>query len=95
MDVIRLRIESLMVKLSRTRDQEASCDDCARLSAVLVEALLSGNVQSDELIGILRHLEQCAPCCEEFTILQQCAEMDAKDSWPSMQELWAKLDPKM
>ena len=92
MRVIRVHIESFMYKIARTRDQEVDCDDCARLSAQLVEALVKGDVESQELIAILQHLEQCIPCSEEFAILRHCAEMDEQDSWPSMDDLWAKLD---
>ncbi len=92
MRVIRIQIESLMVKVALTRAEEARCDDCARLSAQLVEALLSGDVQNEELLGIVHHLEECFPCAQEFAILQDCVMMEQYDSWPTMEEMWQKLD---
>jgi hypothetical protein len=92
MRVSSLKLQTLLLKVSYTRDQEASCDDCARLSARLAEALMSGPVQDQELLSIVQHLIECFPCAEEFTVLQQCAQMDAQGSWPAIEELWHKLE---
>lgn len=91
MRVTRFRIESLIVKIARTREREASCDDCARLSAELVEALLNGTADAKRFDEILQHLEECIPCSEEFKVLRDCAQMDKDDSWPSTQEMWRRL----
>jgi hypothetical protein len=91
MPVTRIKLEAFMVKVARTRDAEAGCDDCAKHSARLVDALLSGNVEDAELLDILHHVLMCMPCSEEFHILEDCARMDAEDSWPTFDELWASL----
>ncbi len=91
MRVSRIKIESFLVKIALTREQEAGCDDCARLSARLAQAMLAENIQEPELIAILYHLQQCIPCAEEFKVLNDCAQMDAEDSWPSFEEMWRAL----
>lgn len=88
MRVTRIKIETLIVKVAQTRDVEASCDDCARLSAKLVEVLFSGQVTDAQLAAIVQHLQECIPCAEEFQVLQQCAQMDKEDSWPSFEDMW-------
>jgi hypothetical protein len=93
MRVNRIQIQTFMVKIARTRDEEASCDDCARLSAQLVEAFMHGEIQSDELLTIVAHLEQCIPCSEEFAVLKDCMRMEEEGSWPTLEEMWNKLDP--
>jgi len=92
MHVTRIRFEQFMLKIARTREEEASCDDCARLLAKLVETLLRGDVQDQELQDILHHLQQCSPCSEEFVVLRDCAKMDQEHSWPTLEEMWSKLD---
>jgi hypothetical protein len=92
MRVTRIKIETLIVKVVQTRDVEASCDDCARLSAKLVEVLFSGQVTDAQLSAIVQHLQECIPCSEEFKALQECARMDMEDSWPSLEDMWRTLD---
>jgi hypothetical protein len=91
MRVTRIKIETFLVKVAQTQEQEVSCDDCARYSAELVEALLSGKLEHAAFKNILQHLEECIPCAEEFTMLHQCAQMDDQDAWPSFEEMWRKL----
>lgn len=91
MRVSHIKLEAFLVKIARTREVEASCDDCAQHSARLVEALMNGHVEEGELIDILHHVLQCMPCSEEFQVLQDCARMDAENSWPSVDELWANI----
>lgn len=92
MRVTYIRLETFMLKISRTRVVEAGCDDCAQHSARLIEALQSGQVQDGELLDILHHLLQCLPCAQEFQVLQNCARMDVEDSWPSFDEMWHKIE---
>lgn len=91
MRLTQIKIEHFFVKLALTREQEADCDECLRLSAQLVEAVLVGDFQSDELEPILLHLKQCIPCAEEFAVLHDCAKMDAEDSWPSAEDMWRRI----
>ena len=94
-DVMRLthiQLDTFMIKIARTREVEVGCDDCAKHSARLVDALLQGNVQDEELLDILHHVLQCLPCCQEFEVLKECARMEADDSWPSEDELWNKIE---
>ena len=93
-DVIRLthiKLDTFMIKVARTRDIELGCDDCAKHSARLVDALMQGNVKDEELLDILHHVLQCMPCSQEFKVLHECARMEADDSWPSEDELWHKI----
>jgi hypothetical protein len=92
MRVTRLKLQTFMLKIARTREEEATCEDCAKLSAQLVEVVLTGAATNAELESILQHLKQCIPCSEEFEVLLNCAHMDAQESWPGMDELWAKFD---
>jgi hypothetical protein len=94
MRITHIKLDTFMVKIARTRDVEPSCDDCARHSARLVDALMQGNVEDSELLDILHHVLQCMPCSQEFQVLQQCARMDAEDSWPSFDEMWNKIEQK-
>ena len=94
MRITHIKLDSFMVKIARTRDVEASCDDCAQHSARLVDALMQGNVQDAELLDILHHVLQCMPCSQEFQVLQECARMDAEDSWPSFDEMWNRIEQK-
>lgn len=87
----RIKLEHFFVKIALTRGQEADCDECAQLSAQLVEAVLTGDVQSAELERILLHLKQCIPCAEEFAVLHECARMEVEDTWPSTEELHKRL----
>lgn len=92
MRVTRIQIETFMVKVARTRAQEATCDDCARLSAQLVEAFLHGEIQGEELLTIVQHLEQCIPCGEEFAVLKDFMRMEEEGNLPSIEEMWNKID---
>lgn len=92
MRVTHIRLETFLVRVARTREVEKSCDDCARESARLVDALLNGNVEDQELLDILQHVLMCIPCSQEFEVLQDCARMDADDSWPSFDEMWNKIE---
>ncbi len=92
MRVTHIKLETFMVKIARTREQEVSCDECAKHSARLIEALMQGNVQEKELLDILHHVLMCMPCSQEFEVLQDCARMDAEDSWPSLDEMWKKIE---
>lgn len=91
MRITRIKIDTFLVRIARTREEEASCDDCARLSARLVEVLAEQNVQDLELLAILQHLQECIPCAEEFQVLCDCARMDREEAWPSFEELWNLL----
>lgn len=92
MPVTYIKLETFMLKIARTREQEVSCDDCAKHSARLIDALMQGDVQEQELLDILHHVLMCLPCAQEFKVLQECARMDAEDSWPTLQELWGKIE---
>ncbi len=92
MRVTHINLDAFMLKVARTREVEASCDDCAKHSARLIEALMQGNVQDQELLDILHHVLMCLPCSQEFQVLHDCARMDAEDSWPSMDEMWNQID---
>ncbi len=92
MRVTHIKLETFMVKIARTREQEASCDECAAHVARLVEALMQGNVEDDVLLDILQHVLMCSPCGQEFHVLKDCARMDAEDSWPSFDEMWHKIE---
>ena len=94
MRVTHIRLDTFMVKIARTREAEKSCDDCAQHSARLVDALMQGNVEDSELLDILHHVLQCMPCSQEFQVLQECARMDAEDSWPTFEEMWNKIEQK-
>lgn len=94
MQITHIKLDTFMVKIARTREVEASCDDCARHSARLVDALMQGNVEDAELLDILHHVLQCMPCSQEFQVLQECARMDAEDSWPSFDEMWNRIEQK-
>ncbi|HZQ05459.1 MAG TPA: hypothetical protein VFD70_02695 [Anaerolineae bacterium] len=94
MRVSRIQLEKFMVKIARTREEEASCDDCAQLSAQLVEVLLRGDAPNEELLSILQHLEQCVPCSEEFLVLKDCVRMELEQNWPTLDEMWNKLDQR-
>lgn len=91
MPVTYYKLETFMLKVARTRDVELSCDDCAKHSARLVDALMLGNVEDTELLDILHHVLQCLPCSQEIQVLQECARMEAEDAWPSMDEMWTKI----
>jgi len=92
MRVTHIKFEAFMVKVARTREQEANCEDCAKHSARLVEALMRGDVQDQELLDLLHHVLMCMPCSQEFQVLQDCARMDAEDSWPSFDEMWNNIE---
>lgn len=92
MRVSRIQVETFIIKVARTREDEAGCDDCARLAARLVQALLSNDLDDQELMTIWLHVQQCIPCGQEFEVLTDCARMDEEDSWPSMDEMWQKLE---
>jgi len=53
---------------------------------------MSDDLRDEELLTILFHLQQCIPCSQEFEALKDCARMDEEDSWPSMDEMWQRLD---
>lgn len=92
MRVTQDHIESFMLKIARTRPSESSCDDCAKHAARLVDALIQGDVEDQELLDILHHVLMCIPCGQEIRILHQCAQMDAMDAWPSPDEMWHKIE---
>lgn len=92
MSMTYYKLDTFMLKIARTRPVEASCDDCAKHSARLVDALMQGNVEDAELLDILHHVLQCLPCSQEFQVLQECARMEAEDSWPSMDDMWNKIE---
>lgn len=92
MRVTHIKLDAFMVKIARTHEVEASCDDCAKLSARLIDALMAGPVEEQELLDILHHLLMCVPCAQEFQMLDDCARMDAEDSWPSLDEMWRKIE---
>lgn len=91
MRVTRIKIETFVVKIAQTREQEASCDDCARWSAKLAEMLAASGVRDQELLAILHHLQECIPCAQEFEALCDCERMEREENWPSFEEMWAKL----
>lgn len=92
MRVTRIKIDTFLIKVSRTRENEATCDDCAKQSARLVDALMQGQVDDEELLDILHHLLLCVPCSQEFQVLSECARMDADESWPSFEEMWSQIE---
>ncbi len=87
----RIRIETLLVKIAQTRAQEATCDDCAELSAHLAELLEQTKIEDERLIAIMQHLQECIPCAEEFQVLRDCERMEREDAWPSLDELWQRF----
>lgn len=94
MRVTRMKLETFIVKVAHTRAVEVSCDDCAAHAARLVDALMSETVEDAELLDILHHVLMCIPCSQEFQVLQDCARMDAEDSWPSLDEMWVKIETR-
>ena len=91
MRITRIKIESFVIKIAQTRENEVSCDDCARLSARLAEVLAASKVQDGELLAILHHLQECIPCAEEFEALRNCEQMEREENWPSFEEMWKHL----
>lgn len=92
MRVTRYHVERFVIKVAHTRANEPSCDDCAKLSAQLVEALIAGQAEGEEFQQILVHLEQCIPCAEEFAVLRECVQMELDDSWPTPEELKLRIE---
>lgn len=92
MRVTHIKLDAFIVKIARTHEVEAGCDDCAKLSARLLEALMAETVEEEELLEILHHLLMCPPCAQEFQTLSDCVRMDAEDSWPSLDEMWRKIE---
>jgi len=93
MAATRIKIQTLILKVTQTRETEASCDDCAQFAAHLVEVLLlNGDAPEPPLEAILHHLQECIPCAEEFRTLQECARMEMESAWPTFEEMWQRLN---
>jgi hypothetical protein len=91
MQIIRIKIETFLLKIAQTRETEASCDECARASAQLAEMLAVAQVTDEELLVILHHLQECIPCAQEFEALCNCERMEREENWPPLEEMWAHL----
>ncbi len=88
MRITRIQIETLLVKIAHTRETEATCDECARWSAHLAEALAQASAQDEQMLAILQHLDECIPCAQEFQALCDCERMDREQDWPSFEAMW-------
>lgn len=87
MRVTRVQVQTFVIKIVNTHDVEATCDDCARHAARLVELMLSAAIDDVELLAVVHHLEECIPCAQEMRVLKECARMEQEDSWPSLEEM--------
>jgi hypothetical protein len=77
-------------RVALTLDVEMNCDEAARLSAQVVDALMSNPDLGGQFALVIQHLEECVPCAEEFARLRDCAQMEQEGSWPSLMQLLEK-----
>lgn len=69
MTLSKKQINDLMDMLKKTRDQEASCDECHEALAEFAENQLAGQSVSQSLDMVRHHLDICGDCREEFKAL--------------------------
>ncbi len=62
-------IEGVARQVAMTHDVEYSCDEVLRLLDQFVEAVLRGEDVAQLMPLILRHLEMCKDCHEEYEAL--------------------------
>ncbi len=83
----KLIVERLVRQVARTLEIEIDCEECGRLSAEVVDAILSGQIKAARFAHVFQHLDVCQPCSEEFEALHRCAQMDRDANWPALQQL--------
>lgn len=64
------QVQTLLLMLSHTKDEELDCGQCMQHMAEFVETSLAGKSIPAGLKSIDEHLEACGECNEEFEFLK-------------------------
>jgi predicted anti-sigma-YlaC factor YlaD len=70
-------------QINRTETEEISCTECFEAISQYVDLELAGEVSKQMLPEVSQHLEQCRVCNEEYLLLRELAQMEAKQSTKS------------
>ena len=68
------QIRALLQAVSRTRDQELTCDECLGELGGFAELILKGRPVEEAYDLVQQHLQICGECSEEFALLLKALE---------------------
>lgn len=77
MKITESQIRTLIGFVSKTADDEISCQDCEDHIAQFAESHMSGKVTPETLQSIEEHLEICPECTEELEFIRRALDPDA------------------
>ena len=69
MTLTREQIDALLEMLSLTKENELTCDECAKQVARFAEIHLENQSLPESLEAVQHHLDLCNECREEFEVL--------------------------
>ena len=76
MKITENQIETLLGFVSKTRDDEISCQTCEDQIAQFAESQLTGKEIPEALQAIEEHLKVCPECTEELEFIRRALESD-------------------
>lgn len=78
MNLTPRQIEGLVSAIGLTRDAEIDCDECLSRIAEFAEHELTGMPTPEVMADLVRHLNLCAECGEEYEELKKAiSELEA------------------
>jgi uncharacterized protein with PIN domain len=76
MKITKNQIETLLGFVSKTHDDEISCQACEDQIAQFAESQLTGKEIPEALQAIEEHLRICPECSEELEFIRRALESD-------------------
>ena len=76
MKITENQIETLLDFVSKTRENEISCQTCEDQIAQFAESQLTGKEIPEALKAIEEHLRICPECTEELEFIRRALESD-------------------
>jgi uncharacterized protein with PIN domain len=78
MKITENQIKTLLGFVSKTRDDEISCQACEDQIAQFAESQLTGKEIPEALRAIEEHLKICPECTEELEFIRRALESDVE-----------------
>ena len=75
-----------MQQVFHTEQEEISCTECFDLVSQYVDWEVAGEAAAEKLPMLSQHLEQCRACREEYELLRDLAETEARAAPPAAAE---------
>lgn len=85
------RFRQWLEQIGQTQAEEISCSECLDQVSQFVDLEVAGEPAAARMPGLAQHLGQCRVCREEYVVLRELAELEARNTLPTEEELRRSL----